>query len=120
MVTERVASRTHCCAVCSGKLSSHSDRCPVCRWPSVDVSGTNCLTDRELASYRARLELARSRWRELGRYDQSPRQLRIPVSKTPDVDSRRFAGSALVRLSDRDVKAAALSSTENSIGGALL
>lgn len=119
MVTEYAASEAPRCAVCSERLSPHSGRCHVCRWPAAGGSGTNRLTDRELASYRARLELVRSRWREFGCYDQSPRRLRSATPHTPDVDSRGFPGSGLIRRGDRDVRAS-LSSTENSIGGALL
>lgn len=61
------------CSVCAWMNDFGTLCCERCGWERVDLDFLRSLTEAEEERYQGRRELVRSRWAELGRYDQSPR-----------------------------------------------
>jgi hypothetical protein len=89
------------CLVCGWANEPGAARCEKCGWEIADLDFLRSLTGLELTRYQERRELARSRWTELRRYDQSPRRDACPEESLT-------------------VEAGGTSSLEMAIGGSLL
>jgi hypothetical protein len=89
------------CEVCGCSSDSEKTRCSQCGWEFRDQEFYDSLRDLEQESYLRRRDLARARWKELRRFDGSPRE-----------------GSSLA--DGTIVQVAATSSAEVAIGGGLL
>lgn len=93
--------KTVVCWVCGCTNSSAANRCCRCAWEFRDADFFASLEDVEEQRYLERRDLARARWTEFHRYDQSPREGAFPVE--PGI-----------------IYAGATSSQELPIGGGLL
>jgi hypothetical protein len=74
--------KTVVCSVCKYATNPEIVRCGRCGWELRDAQFFGSLTDIEEESYFWRRELARARWKEYRRYDQSPRRGALPAVGT--------------------------------------
>lgn len=100
MITEERDVIILVCEIC-GSSSDSEVRCARCGWEFRDQEFLGSLNDLEEERYLRRRDLARARWKELRRYDGSPRK------------GASLADGTIVQV-------AATSSAEVAIGGSLL